>query len=355
MCPISRIVLVLTLTCPAALSQSFNVDIGPNQVFGTPSSNYGAGAAQPGVWNVWSGAQPTALVSIDGAATSASTRYLQLGTFSDFESNIPGSTSGDERLMDDSRVSNTTFGAIEDVEISGLWNGDYEVFTYSFGSMPFQTTVRVFGSPDPLVVLGNASGVFPGAQQQNVTFAKHHASVTNGVITIEIDTANNFFSTISGFQLRWIPMPPIAYCTAKINSLGCLPLVASNGAPSVSAGSGFDVSCSNVRNAKVGLLLHGVNGRMAQPFQGGVLCVAAPIRRTPSVNSGGSPAPAADCSGVWQIDFNAFVAGALGGTPSPALLVPGTVVVGQWWGRDPGFAAPNNTALSDGIEFVQGF
>ena len=50
MCPISRIVLVLTLTCPAALSQSFNVDIGPNQVFGTPSSNYGAGAAQPGVW-----------------------------------------------------------------------------------------------------------------------------------------------------------------------------------------------------------------------------------------------------------------------------------------------------------------
>ncbi len=352
---ICRLALALAYTCPLASSQSFNVDIGTNQIFGTPSSNFGAGAAQPGVWNVWSGAQPTTLVSIDGATTTASSRYLQLFSWSALESNIPGSTGGDERLMDDRRVSNTTFGALEDIEISGLWNGDYEVFTYSFGSSPYQTTVRVLGSPDPLVVLGNASGVFPGGQVQNVTFAKHRATVTSGVITIEVDTANNFLSTFSGFQLRWISTPPIGYCTAKVNSLGCVPLVATNGAASVSSGSGFDIACSNVRNAKVGLLLHGVNGRMAQPFQGGVLCIAAPIRRTPSVNSGGTPAPAADCSGVWLIDFNAFVSGALGGTPSPTLLVPGTVVVAQWWGRDPGFAAPNNTALSDGIEFVQGF
>jgi hypothetical protein len=145
---------------------------------------------------------------------------------------------------------------------------------------------------------------------------------------------------------------PTTYCTAKLNSLGCLPVIGWSGAPSATAGSGFVVSGSNVRNNKSGLLFYGISGRSTTPFQGGTLCVKTPIRRTPAVNSGGSPSPANDCSGVLAIDMNAFAVGALGGMPLAALTVAGTVVNCQFWGRDPGFPAPINTTLTDALEYT---
>jgi VCBS repeat protein len=140
------------------------------------------------------------------------------------------------------------------------------------------------------------------------------------------------------------------YCTAKLNSLGCLPGISSLGIPSSSGASGFTVRATNVRNNKPGLLFYGTNGRAALAFQGGTLCVKPPVKRTPAVTSGGSPA-GNDCTGVLAIDMNAFAAGSLGGNPLPALSVAGTTVDCQWWGRDPGFPAPNNTTLTDGLEY----
>jgi hypothetical protein len=130
-----------------------------------------------------------------------------------------------------------------------------------------------------------------------------------------------------------------------------LPAIGSVGQPSASAGSGFTVTGSHVRNLKSGMLLYGLNGQAAIPFQGGTLCVASPIKRTPGMSSGGSTS-GDNCTGHYSIDFNAFAVGALGGNPHPALQSPGTIVDAQWWGRDPGFPAPNNTTLSDGLHFA---
>ena len=145
------------------------------------------------------------------------------------------------------------------------------------------------------------------------------------------------------------PCAPVTYCAAKINSLGCSPAIGSRGCPSAAATSGFHVEATQVRNRKSGLLFYGTSGRANLPFQGGTLCVSTPLKRTPVVNSGGSPAPHNSCNGVFSLDVNAFARGLLGGTPLPALTAPGTQVNCQWWGRDP---APGVTTLSDGLEYV---
>jgi hypothetical protein len=145
--------------------------------------------------------------------------------------------------------------------------------------------------------------------------------------------------------------PVAAYCVAKVNSLGCTPAIGFTGVPSASAGSGFTVKCTQVRNNKSGLLFYG-NGQAGIAFQCGTLCVKSPIKRTPVQLSGGTPAPANDCSGLYSLDMNAFAVGSLGGSPAPYLTIVGTLVDCQWWGRDPGFAAPCNTTLSNALEYT---
>lgn len=139
---------------------------------------------------------------------------------------------------------------------------------------------------------------------------------------------------------------PTTYCAAKVNSLGCLPQVQSIGTPSVSAGTGFFLQGTNVLNRSVGVLIYGTSGRDALPIFGGTLCVAAPQRRTPPQNSGGSLV-GRDCTGVFNFDFGAWIT--TGADPS---LTPGTTVNAQFYSRDGGFAVPNNVGLTNAIEFT---
>ena len=169
------------------------------------------------------------------------------------------------------------------------------------------------------------------------------------------DLAGGDFGNLTRFDVNIIDCAggSTAYCTAKVNSLSCTPSLTSSGTSSATSGSGFTLSTVNVINNKPGLYLYSNTGRAATPFQGGLLCISGPVRRSVPMSSLGNPPPN-DCSGNYQLDFNAFAVGALGGTPQAYLTVAGTVIDAQCWGRDNGIPAPNNSTLSNGLEWTVG-
>jgi hypothetical protein len=138
--------------------------------------------------------------------------------------------------------------------------------------------------------------------------------------------------------------PPVVYCTAKLNSQLCVPSIAASGFASVSSSAPFIISATNILNQKTGLLFYGYQANAA-PFQGGTLCVHAPIKRTATMNSGGSPT-GSDCTGAFSFDFNAFMHA--GG--DPLLAVVGQQVNAQYWSRDP--QDPFTTNTTNAVQFA---
>jgi glucose/arabinose dehydrogenase len=133
------------------------------------------------------------------------------------------------------------------------------------------------------------------------------------------------------------------YCAAKANSAGCTPQIGSSGAATLAGPDDFVITASNVLNQRQGLLLWGFSPA-AVPFGGGTRCVAAPSRRMPQQNSGGS-ASGVDCSGAYSQPFSdAHMA-------SQALAV-GALVHFQFWSRDSGFSAPDNIGLTDALRVM---
>jgi Tol biopolymer transport system component len=183
-------------------------------------------------------------------------------------------------------------------------------------------------------------------------------SATGRWVVFENDANNLVESDQNGcsdvFRVDWIADPgqdTTAYCQGKLNSLGCQPAITWSGTPSLSAGSGFQISGQNFLNNKSGIFIYSLNGPDSRPFFGGTLCLKPGLVRGPLVNSGGNVG-VNDCSGVLNIDFNQYLAGGYGPQPPPSVLVPGKVVHCQWYGRDNGFPIPNNISLSNALRFV---
>lgn len=167
---------------------------------------------------------------------------------------------------------------------------------------------------------------------------------------IDPETGDLLITTYSGAGDRVLVVRgftlPFVYCTAKANSLGCLPSIGYTGLPRMSGPDNFYVNASNVYNRKLGLAFWGLAGANT-PFHGGTLCVASPNRFGPPADSGGSPPPVHDCTGSYSLFFSQSFLTTHG-------LTPGTAGYVQFVMRDPGFAPPDGLALTDALRFVVG-
>jgi hypothetical protein len=212
----------------------------------------------------------------------------------------------------------------------------------------FNYSIELFSGA---VSLGVGNFAYSGSVPQPPRYWTGPGSFNRVVLTFT--SAASIGVGVDNIQFDGGAAAPTTYCTAKVNSLTCTPAIGFVGTSSATAGSGFTVSAVNVINNKPGLLIYSNNGRAAAPFVGGLLCMNGPVRRSIQLSSGGNPPPN-DCSGVYSIDVNAFAVGALGGLPAAYLSAAGTVVDSQFWGRDNGFAPPDNATLSDALEFTVG-
>ena len=136
--------------------------------------------------------------------------------------------------------------------------------------------------------------------------------------------------------------PFTTYCTSKTNSLGCVPAIGASHNASVSSSRPFWITCTQQLNQHFGLLLYGFAPKNS-PYQGGYLCIQAPMRRSELLDSGGNFGTD-DCSGEFAYDFNQRIDSGV----DPALTV-GVEVVAQYWSRDP--AASFSSNRSDAVRF----
>lgn len=134
--------------------------------------------------------------------------------------------------------------------------------------------------------------------------------------------------------------PSSTYCTAKVNSQNCTPLISTSGVASLTIADDFHVTATNVINQKFGILFWGESAHSA-PFMGGTLCVLPPLQRTAPQSSEGNLGPD-DCSGSYDFHLSHTYMASAG-------MLPGDRVHAQYWSRDP--AASSQVGLTDATAF----
>ena len=133
---------------------------------------------------------------------------------------------------------------------------------------------------------------------------------------------------------------PVAYCEAKLNSLGCEPVMTVTGDSSMSGPDDFSVRVENLRNGQFAAIIWSY-GQADVPFAGGSRCVGLPIQLTKPRFTGGTPAPGLDCSGFVEIPLMHSDFAEMGEV--------GTQVFLQVWSRDPGHSDGSGLGLTSGL------
>ncbi|HWB20256.1 MAG TPA: hypothetical protein VG711_08155 [Phycisphaerales bacterium] len=190
----------------AVQAQSFNIDIG-NATGGTggpaPSNAFGAAAGQVGFWNNMTTQTSMLLNDLGNLATLVTlTRSTTAGNTFGFDNT--GTTGDFGLLMDDGQDLSASTGLVS-FTFTGLANGTYSVYTYAWApDVPGsdKTDVSVVGAVQGMQVVGGnlpANNTFA----LGITHALHTVTVTNGMLTIQVDgdAATSSFGTINGIQL----------------------------------------------------------------------------------------------------------------------------------------------------------
>lgn len=294
------------------------------------------------------------------AAGTANVRIFPLANDSIASADFPGA--GDAAVVPDLHGKiNNVFPFLPPLATFDVTNLHLQfsspVFTVAAnGAFTASLTVTALSGQMTVTPLGSAAtvsdltGLVSAPTNQNGTLTLSGAVVS---LVMPVNSTFPFSDPASGVsgslsitgtvRGSWTCPAPTVYCTAKTNSLGCVPSISTTGTAKWFGNSPFLVQASNVLNQKNGLLFYGY-AASATPFQGGTKCVAPPTLRTGAQNSGGSGS-GNDCSGTYAFDMNAVIASQL-----DPLLVPGAQVYAQVWSRDPG--SPSTTGLTNAVAFT---
>lgn len=141
--------------------------------------------------------------------------------------------------------------------------------------------------------------------------------------------------------------PPLSYCTAKISSSGCESIVVSNplSEQPVSGAGDYRARLTRADGNRTGVLFTSLSGPAAIPFQGGTLCMNAPIKRSDVLFTAGTSGA---CNGTFNriINDGSPLSTGLGFDAGPG----GTSYVQAWY-RDPSAVDGTGIALSNAIQF----
>ncbi|MCK6446852.1 MAG: VCBS repeat-containing protein [Planctomycetes bacterium] len=135
------------------------------------------------------------------------------------------------------------------------------------------------------------------------------------------------------------PLPPLEYCTAKLNSQGCLPRIDWAGSTSLSGADTLEVRGWNLIGHADAFLLLGARAQ-ATPWHGATLCVDTPVLRLRASDVAGHPGR--PCSGKARFPLPAQRLADLG-------LGAGSTFYVQVVARDPGFAPPDDFIATPGL------
>lgn len=354
-------VILLAASASSARAQNLNVDVGAPGT--SPTSNYAAGANQPGFWNNATSLTftPQPLQDLNLATVAATLTLVAGGQFDGTFDNA-GTTGDDQALMDDYQD-----GGVNPIwRFDNLTSGNYVVYTYAWApdGATFIDQVSVTGSIDPPQ---NCGGNWPGAQTLGTTYTRHRVTVpAGGSITIST-TIVQTYTTLNGFQIVLEDTPSTPFCDGSGVGTSCL-ACGNNGAPNngcanSSFAAGGHLASSGMAGASAGTdtlkltatnvtgpgLFFQATGLSGSPiaFGDGELCASQGIIRL-GVVFPGSPSPA----------NTAVYPGGL--TPNPIHIGGGPLVAGdvrhyQCWYRDAiAFCTGATFNLTNGVTLTWG-